>query len=132
MANSINIPITNFPTGQLIFWNVTAQTAGSYNVILQDASGENIYFNYTTGTYQPGKIDILGYGYVAVQSANLQLVITNTSGSSNFNSKNYSGAYPTDAGMKNVANNFVCLIEDGTDNDYNDIVVEIFGIAAGV
>jgi hypothetical protein len=123
MSQTATISLPNILQNWYITWYITTQTGNQVCVTLSDSS--TTYINNTCIQGTSGKFTVLSTGNKQVSGAGLTLTIVD---STNATLQQVVNAYSitTPAGA-NAGAGYNVVLEDGSDNDFNDVFVSIVG-----
>ncbi|MDR1022719.1 MAG: hypothetical protein LBL94_05550 [Prevotellaceae bacterium] len=117
--------LSEVKSGYFMCWEVCTQAGYASTVKLVDESGKE-YFKYSKPR-SSGNFQMLGQGSADCRGNKLRLVVsTEVDGGikQSINSYNI-----TDSNAKTIGHGYNLCIEDSTDEDYNDIYVNLVGWA---
>lgn len=116
-SKTINLP--NIPQNWYMTWTFATQAAFNICVTLRDSSTTYVNNQCRAST----AFGILSQGFQKVTGTNLQLII-NVSSSDTLQTVLIPYSVPNTNG-NNVGQGYNLLLEDSTDNDFNDLFVSI-------
>lgn len=111
--------------GYYIFWNICTQCYNSCTVEMKGDNGDgNRYFKYSKTSTDTG-LTVMGENSADLKDNDLKIMIDIPAASSIKTSNNSS--IITDSDGLTVGNVYSFCVEDYTDNDYNDIYINVVG-----
>jgi hypothetical protein len=116
--------MSEIKNGYFMCWEVCTQAWYQSTVKLVDETGRE-YFEYHKPYRQSGEFTLLGQGVADCTGNKLQLIVTSQVDDTikqSINSYNI-----TDSSAGTVGHGYNLCIEDSTDEDYNDIYVNLVG-----
>jgi len=117
--------VSEIKKGYFMCWNVCTQCWNACKVVLKDENGKE-YFSYSKPFEQSGNIKMLGQG--SAECGGNKLVLEVTCDTDTGEIKQSINSYNvTDAVATTVGHGYNLCIEDSTDDDYNDIYVDLIG-----
>lgn len=125
MAKSTTFEFGEFDAGYLVAWNITTQCQNTCSIKITSGNTELI----STGKNTPEtKLTMLSQGSALLPVYNVNVTVTVNEATTELKNSKTSGAILDHVGHK-VGYVYDVCIEDGTDNDYNDIYINLVGWA---
>lgn len=123
--SSVSFQLQEFSKGYFLVWDVLTQTAGTPTITLK--AGNTTYFTATKNNTS-GTLQLIVQGSRDYVSDSTLILTISYPGSINIKQSFTSGAI-NDQRARKVGYVYDFCIEDGTDDDYNDVYVNIVGWA---
>lgn len=116
--------VSEIKRGYFVCWNVCSQAMYKSTIVLKDKKTGREYFNIKK-TNPSTTMQFLGQGYADVAGDELQLIVTSEVDTDLYQSINSYNV--TDNNAKTVGHGYNFCFEDGSDNDFNDVYVNLIG-----
>ncbi len=123
MAKSTTFEFSEFKPGYFIAWNITSQCGNTGNVKITCGGKTLVSADKNTGECH---LLLLAQGSADLSNGTVVVTVTINEADIELKNSKTSGAILDNAGHK-VGYVYDVCIEDGTDNDYNDIFINLVG-----
>lgn len=115
--------VSEIKNGYFMCWSVCTQCWNACSVKLTDENGKE-YFSYAKPFERSGELKFLGQGYATCGGNQLKLTVTCDTDideiKQSINSYNI-----TDSNAATIGHGYNFCIEDSTDEDYNDVYIDL-------
>lgn len=123
--SSTSVSLSAIPKGWYMSWTMATQTGNNVCVTLKDST--TTYVNNVCQLSIPYKV--MSQGYQQVGGTGLTLTITESANPNPLTVQTLSTAVTLPNGTQ-VGQSYAILLEDGSDNDFNDLCVSIIAWAS--
>lgn len=125
MSKTVTYELEQFPKGYFLAWNVSTQCANTVNVSLKVGNTEYFSANKTDSN---AKLQLIGQGSRVHDCDGTPVLTITINESSEIKSSFTSGAI-NDQRARKIGYVYDFCLEDGIDDDYNDVYINIVGWA---
>lgn len=116
--------VSEIKKGYFICWSVCTQCWNACKVELKDEC--KTYFSYTKGFERNGQLKMLGQGSADCAGSKLELIVTCDTDTGEIR-QSINSYNVTDGKAATIGHGYNLCIEDSTDEDYNDVYVDLIG-----
>lgn len=116
--------VSEIQRGYFICWNICTQCWNACKIELRDDT--KTYFSYEKKFEKDGHIRMLGQGSAGCIGSNLRLIVTCDTDTGEIR-QSINSYNVTDNKAATVGHGYNLCVEDSTDEDYNDIYVDLIG-----
>lgn len=117
--------VSEVKKGYYMCWHVCTQCWNACSVKLMDGKNKT-YFTYSKSFKKSGEVQFLGQGHAKCEAEGLKLIVTCDTDTGEIK-QSINSYNVTDAKASTIGHGYNLCIEDSTDEDYNDVYVDLIG-----